>query len=65
MRIERIVELNESHRTATNFAIDLRNPEKGMHAQAVESKVNEDCWNVRLVINLPAYEVDLLTAGRS
>jgi hypothetical protein len=50
--IERIIELNESHVTAKNFALDLRNPEKGMHAEPVESRVNEECWNVRLVINL-------------
>ena len=51
-RIERLIELNEDYRTAKNFAIDLHCPEKGMHAEAVESRVNEECWNVRLVINL-------------
>ncbi len=50
--ISRIVELNEDYQTAKNFALDLRNPSKGMHAQAVESRVNVECWNVRLVINL-------------
>ena len=52
MRIERIVELNEDYQTAKNFALDLRNPEKGMHAEALESLANTECWNVRLVINL-------------
>lgn len=51
-RIERIVELNEDYQTAKNFALDLRNPEKGMHAEPLESRANEECWNVRLVINL-------------
>jgi hypothetical protein len=52
MRIERIVELNEDYQTAKNFALDLRNPEKGMHAAAIESLANVECWNVKLVINL-------------
>jgi len=51
MQIEKIIELNADYRTAVNFAIDLRNPKNGIHAQAVESRVNEDCWNVRMVIN--------------
>ena len=51
-QIERLIELNEDYRTATNFAIDLRNPKTGVHAQPVESRQNTECWNVRLVINL-------------
>jgi hypothetical protein len=51
-QITRLIELNEDYNTATNFALDIRNPKTGMHAQAVESGVNTECWNVRLVINL-------------
>lgn len=59
MQIERLIEINEDHQTARNFALDLRNPKTGVHAQAVESKVNEECWNVRLVINLTDMELDI------
>jgi DNA-directed RNA polymerase subunit RPC12/RpoP len=54
-QIERLIELNEDHLTANNFAHDLRCPAKGMHAQAVESRVNVECWNVQLVINEPDF----------
>lgn len=65
MQIERFVELNEDYQTAANFALDLRNPKNGMHAQAVESRVNTECWNVRLVINIPTWELDLLNLGEA
>ena len=64
MQIERLIELNEDHHTATMFALDLRDPEKGMHAKAVESSVNEECWNVRLVISVPALELNILLLNR-
>lgn len=57
MQITRLVEINEDYQTAVNFALDLRNPKTGMHAQAVESRANTECWNVRLVINLHDGEV--------
>ena len=58
MQVTRLIELNEDFATANNFALDLRAPHKGMHAQPVESKVNTECWNVHLIINLTTAEVD-------
>lgn len=60
-QVERIIELNESHMTALNFALDLRNPATGVHATPVESKVNEECWNVKMVINLQGDDLDNIT----
>lgn len=57
MQIERLIEINEDYQTATFFAFDLRNPETGVHAKPVESRVNEECWNVRMVINLTDEEL--------
>jgi len=50
-QVERLIEINEDFATAKRLADTLRDPSKGMHAQPVESRVNEECWNVRLVIN--------------
>lgn len=57
MQIERLIEINADYQTAVYFAFDLRNPETGVHAQPVESRVNEECWNVRMVINLTDEEL--------